>query len=59
LVFSSGDALRRKDGWGLRTQLLHNTLVIMNMEFCSVKPLIIETTNTYAPECAQKVDSFC
>jgi hypothetical protein len=31
----------------------------MNMDFCFVEALIIETTNTYAPECALKVDAFC
>jgi hypothetical protein len=58
LVLSGGDASRRKVGWGLRIQLLRNTLVIMNMDFYFVD-LIIETTNTYVPECAQKVDAFC
>jgi hypothetical protein len=59
LVLSGGDASRRKVGWGLRIQLLRNTSVIMNMDFCFVEVLIIETTNTYVPECAQKVDAFC
>jgi hypothetical protein len=59
LVLSGGDASRRKVGWGLRIQLLRNTSVITNMSFCFVKLLIIETMNTYVPEYAQKVDTFC
>jgi hypothetical protein len=59
LVLSGGDASRRKVGWGSRIQLLGNTSVIMNMDFCFVDLTIIETTNTYVSECDQKVDLFC